>query len=379
MFKQLTKNYFGYLKLLNDIHYIILKYGRDKVNKRKKDRLVQYILNMMEEKIETELSVEKDELIKSDKMYFQKKKEKIESLENLKNEWVIKTEDSVTCEEIKGIQNDIDLFSVKKIKDVETKKEVESILNEKIIKSGNDSVFNELSTFDNSKSVLIQGCNDFNVDLITDKNSKDLGNNNKNDSVSLGVQDSVVKENLSCTAVKKTKKKRRRRNQNYEDFKEIKLFAYEIKPEEEQQKEDVKVEEKSEVKEEIKVNIENQVSNSNKNKRSKNSRYKKQLQEEKLEQKRIEIQNEQSKILNEKQKSEDNRKKICLVLNITENEYDEYVKKITYTNKQAKTFKSLDPHEIICKILTYMNLVEKKKFTVEEENDRLELIKKYFY
>jgi hypothetical protein len=348
MFKQLTKNYFGYLKLLNDIHYIMLKYGRNKVNKRKKDRLVQYILNMMEEEIETELSIEKDELSKSDRMYFQKKKEKIESLENLKNE-VIKTEGSVTCEEIK------------------------------MMKSGNDSVFNELSTFDNSKSVLIQSCNDFNVDLITDKNSKDLGNNNKNDSVSLVVQDSVIKENLSCTEVKKTKKKRRRRKQNCEDFKEIRLFTYEIKSEEVEQKEDVKVEEKSEVKEETKVNIENQVSNSSKNKRNKNSRYKKQLQEEKLEQKRIEKQNEQSKNLNEQQKSEDNRKKICLVLNITEDEYEEYVKKMTYTNKQAKIFKSLDPHEIICKILNYMFVVEKKKLSVEEENNRLELIKKYFY
>jgi hypothetical protein len=205
----------------------MLKYGRDKINKRKKDRLVEYVLNIMEEKIETELSIEQDELIKSEKIYFEEEKKQIESLEKFKKDWEIEFVDGsksnfTTYSETLGIQDDIDLLTSslkpKKIRRSRTKAKIESILeecdepeveemmneeNEDFVCKNeiNDSSYNELSTFENTKSGLNKNCSNCNVGIITVDNSKDLccedKNSKKNDSVSVDVQDS----NLPCTII----------------------------------------------------------------------------------------------------------------------------------------------------------------------------------
>jgi len=197
----------------------------DKINKRKKDRLVEYVLNIMEEKIETELSIEQDELIESDKIYFEEEKKQIESLEKFKKDWEIEFVDGsksnfITHSEKLGIQDDIDLLASslkpKKIRRSRTKAKIESILeecdepeveviseeNEDFVskKEINDSSYNELSTFENTKSVLNQNCSNCNVGIITVNNSKDLCYEDKNkkiESVSVDVQDS----NLPCTEI----------------------------------------------------------------------------------------------------------------------------------------------------------------------------------
>jgi len=188
----------------------MLKYGRNKINKRKKDRLVEYVLNIMEEKIETELSIEQDELIESDKIYFEEEKKQIESLENFKKDWEIEFVDGsksnfITHSEKLGIQDDIDLLASslkpKKIRRSRTKAKIESILeecdepeveviseeNEDFVskKEINDSSYNELSTFENTKSVLNQNCSNCNVGIITVNNSKDLCYEDKNKKLNL--------------------------------------------------------------------------------------------------------------------------------------------------------------------------------------------------